>query len=290
MLGFLYARPPALTNPSFFYHHTLRRHHLHFVRLKHPSSSLSPPPPSPPSISNLILPSLGGFFGPPRPGEGSWNVSWDARPARWLHRPYSAWLLFSVCGFAYDPDSLVLAEQDEVLVSSRDVDGKSSRVEVAAEEPVTDKDKSADYRVTGVLADGRCLFRAIAHSACLRKGEEAPDDHRQRELADELRAQVVEELIKRREETEWFIEGDFDAYIKRIQEPYVWGGEPELLMASHVLKTPIWVYMIERSSGSLANIAKYGEEYKKDEGETPINILFHGYGHYEILDSMPERN
>lgn len=35
-----------------------------------------------------------------------------------------------------------------------------------------------------------------------------------------------------------FIEGDFDAYITRIQEPYVWGGEPELIMASHVLK---WV-------------------------------------------------
>ena len=43
---------------------------------------------------------------------------------------------------------------------------------------------------SGVLADGRCLFRAIAHGACLRSGEEAPDENRQRELADELRAQV----------------------------------------------------------------------------------------------------
>ena len=33
-----------------------------------------------------------------------------------------------------------------------------------------------------------------------------------------------------------FIEGDFDTYVERIQRPYVWGGEPELLMASHVLK------------------------------------------------------
>lgn len=41
-----------------------------------------------------------------------------------------------------------------------------------------------------MLADGRCLFRAIAHGACLRSGEEAPDENRQRELADELRAQV----------------------------------------------------------------------------------------------------
>lgn len=42
----------------------------------------------------------------------------------------------------------------------------------------------------GVLADGRCLFRAIAHGACLNNGEEAPNENRQRELADELRARV----------------------------------------------------------------------------------------------------
>jgi hypothetical protein len=41
-----------------------------------------------------------------------------------------------------------------------------------------------------VLADGRCLFRAIAHGACLKNGEEAPNENRQRELADELRAKV----------------------------------------------------------------------------------------------------
>ena len=43
---------------------------------------------------------------------------------------------------------------------------------------------------TGVPADGRCLFRAIAHVAWLRKGESVPDENRQRELADELRALV----------------------------------------------------------------------------------------------------
>ncbi|MFS7983167.1 putative OTU domain, papain-like cysteine peptidase superfamily [Helianthus anomalus] len=71
---------------------------------------------------------------------------------------------------------------------------------------------------------------------CLRKGEDAPDENRQKELADELRVQVVDELVRRQKEIEWFIEGDFDAYVKRIEKPFVWGGEPELLMASHVLK------------------------------------------------------
>lgn len=33
-----------------------------------------------------------------------------------------------------------------------------------------------------------------------------------------------------------FVEGDFDAYIKHIRQPNAWGGETELLMATHVLK------------------------------------------------------
>ncbi|KAI8028756.1 Protein NTM1-like 9 [Camellia lanceoleosa] len=39
---------------------------------------------------------------------------------------------------------------------------------------------------------------------------------------------VVDEVLTRRKETEWFIEGDFDAYVERIRKPYVWGGELEL--------------------------------------------------------------
>lgn len=33
-----------------------------------------------------------------------------------------------------------------------------------------------------------------------------------------------------------FVEGDFDTYVTQIREPHVWGGEPELFMASHVLQ------------------------------------------------------
>ncbi|TYK22180.1 OTU domain-containing protein [Cucumis melo var. makuwa] len=92
-------------------------------------------------------------------------------------------------------------------------------------------------RVTGVLADGRWLFRAIAHGACLRSGEEAPDDDRQRELADELRAKARLEFMHNHP----FV-GDFDVYVMRIQQPFVWGGEPELLMVSHVLKQ-VFIYI-----------------------------------------------
>ncbi|XP_050385574.1 OVARIAN TUMOR DOMAIN-containing deubiquitinating enzyme 4-like [Argentina anserina] len=222
-------------------------------------------------------------------GEGSWNAALDARPARWLHRPDSAWLLFGVCNCLAPIDWSSITNsttEDEPSSDNNRSEASDSKSAVSSNENV---EKSSAYRVTGVLADGRCLFRAIAHVACLRNGEEPPDENRQRELADELRAQVVDELLKRREESEWYIEGNFDTYVERIQQPYVWGGEPELLMASHVKKTPISVYMVDRSSGGLVNIAKYGEEYGKEK-EKPINVLFHGYGHYDILESFTEQS
>ncbi|KAI4384074.1 hypothetical protein MLD38_009842 [Melastoma candidum] len=143
---------------------------------------------------------------PSDPGEGSWNVAWDVTPARWLHLPDSSWLLFGVCC----PVQPIAIDDGYFDRPVEEVDDDKA--------PDPEAEKPADYRVSGVVADARCFFRAIAHSACLWKGEQAPDDNRQRELTDELRAQVVEELVKRRKQTEWFIEGDFDGYIKRIQE------------------------------------------------------------------------
>jgi hypothetical protein len=42
----------------------------------------------------------------------------------------------------------------------------------------------------GVPGDGRCLFRSVAHGACLRFGKRAPSESLQRELADDLRSNV----------------------------------------------------------------------------------------------------
>lgn len=51
--------------------------------------------------------------------------------------------------------------------------------------------------------------------------------------------------------------------------------------------------MKEKSTGKLTKIAKYGEEYRKEEGnsinveeENSINVLFHGYGHYDVLEAV----
>ncbi|KAK3003204.1 hypothetical protein RJ639_019184 [Escallonia herrerae] len=75
-------------------------------------------------------------------------------------------------------------------------------------------------------------------------------------------------------------EGNFDTYVANIRKPRVWGGEPELLMASHVLQMPITVYMYDQDAGGLISIAEYGQEYDK---ENPIKILYYGSGHYDSL-------
>ncbi|XP_043703992.1 OVARIAN TUMOR DOMAIN-containing deubiquitinating enzyme 4-like isoform X2 [Telopea speciosissima] len=173
---------------------------------------------------------------------------------------------------------------------------------------------------SGIPGDGRCLFRSVVHGACLREGKSSPSESIQKELADELRAKVVDEFIKRRQDTEWlaffnnlfldshstsiwkclctciplfhgignlkkFLEGDFDAYVAQMRQPHIWGGEPELLMSSHVLQMPITVYMKDKFSGILKSIAEYGQEYGKDN---PIRVLYNGCGHYDALQNPYE--
>ncbi|XP_039066005.1 OVARIAN TUMOR DOMAIN-containing deubiquitinating enzyme 4-like [Hibiscus syriacus] len=133
----------------------------------------------------------------------------------------------------------------------------------------------------GIPGDGRCLFRSVIHDTWLRSGKQSPSDSCQKDLADELRANVVDEFIKRRADTEWFLE-DFDNYVVQMRQPHIWGGEPELLMCSHVLQTPITVYMNDKNSGTLKILSEYGQEYSK---ENPIRVLYHGYGHYDVLMS-----
>lgn len=134
-------------------------------------------------------------------------------------------------------------------------------------------------RHAGICGDGRCLFRSVAHGACLQSGKPSPSETLERELADELRDRVVDEFIRRRGETEWFVEGDFDTYISQIKKPHVWGGEPELFMCSHVLQMPITVYLYDEEAGGLIAIAEYGQAYAK---VNPVRVLYHG-GHYDAL-------
>ncbi|GBG73547.1 hypothetical protein CBR_g16890 [Chara braunii] len=166
-------------------------------------------------------------------------------------------------------------------------DSVDAATPVPAADHVSGKKVHRDLCVTAIPGDGRCLFRAVAHGACLRDGRLAPTESQQRELADELRNKVVDELVKKRSEVEWFIEGDFDTYVSNMRKPHTWGGEPELLMSSHVLRMPITVFIPDAKSGGMISIAEYGQEYSKDN---PIMVLFNGVGHYDVLQKPLVKN
>ncbi|KAK9057703.1 hypothetical protein SSX86_022539 [Deinandra increscens subsp. villosa] len=198
------------------------------------------------------------------------RMKWSLVPGSWMQGCASAGTVIglSVCNSSSEP---IRAESKE---NKQDDCGSSTTNFSHGKQVYT------DYSVIGIPGDGRCLFRAVVHGASIRSGKPAPNESLQRELADELRDRVADEFVVRREETEWFIEGDFDSYVSQIRKRHVWGGEPELLMASHVLKMPITVYMNDKDSGGLISIAEYGQEYGK---ENPIKVLYHGFGHYDAL-------
>lgn len=187
-------------------------------------------------------------------------------------------------------------EQSEPISSDRldeHADGLTSGVELRQIETGDQELRTLDgkkvhtnYSVTAIAGDGRCLFRAVAHGSSLRRGDGALNENDQRELADALRNKVADELVTRRSETEWFIEGDFDVYVNSMRQPEVWGGEPELLMLSHVLEMPITVYMADQNkTGGLIAICEYGQDYGS---EAPIGVLYHGQGHYEAVQILSD--
>ncbi|MED6222408.1 OVARIAN TUMOR DOMAIN-containing deubiquitinating enzyme 4, partial [Stylosanthes scabra] len=69
--------------------------------------------------------------------------------------------------------------------------------------PQSQKSFGNNLPIIRIPGDGRCLFRSVVYGACLRRGEPSPSLSRQKELADDLRANVVDEFIKRRADTEW---------------------------------------------------------------------------------------
>ncbi|KAJ8645204.1 hypothetical protein MRB53_006952 [Persea americana] len=203
------------------------------------------------------------------------QISWSMKPANRRKGSASTGLIVGlfVC-FAYsEPVKAEIAKRTKTMDDDVD-EGKDDSSSASTSHG---KKVYTDYSVTGIPGDGRCLFRSVVHGACLRSGKPSTDESLQKELADELRSKVADEFVKRREETEWFVEGDFDTHISKIRQPHVWGGEPELLMASHVLQMPITVYMHDDDSGGLISIAEYGQEYGKDN---PIRTL--AYKTHEI--------
>ncbi|XP_021631414.2 OVARIAN TUMOR DOMAIN-containing deubiquitinating enzyme 4 isoform X3 [Manihot esculenta] len=138
----------------------------------------------------------------------------------------------------------------------------------------------SDSTALGIPGDGRCLFRSVVHGACLRSGKPSPSESLEKELADELRAKVADEFIKRRRDTEWFLEDDFDTYVGQMRQPHVWGGEPELLMSSHVLKLVAGYLLFQTSEScevSVILLSKFCYMLTKSYMELLLVLLHFGF-------------
>ena len=153
------------------------------------------------------------------------------------------------------------------------------------------------FEVHPVAGDGRCLFRSVAVAVALRDGGARPAPAEETREADRLRAAAVDDLERRREEVEWFIEGDFEAYCTSMRRTRAWGGEPEILSLARVLGVRIEVFVDEekpRETRRLRSIGVYGggdddvcDDDARDDAES-VAVVFRGAGHYEALARCDE--
>ena len=152
-------------------------------------------------------------------------------------------------------------------------------------------ERGGAFEVHPVAGDGRCLFRSVAVAMALRDGGARPPPEEETREADRLRAAAVDDLERRRDEVEWFIEGNFDAYCASMRQTRAWGGEPEILSLARVLGVRIEVFVEARDSeeNGLRSIGAYGDDDDDaKDASTTIAVVFRGAGHYEALARCDE--
>ncbi|CAG9462759.1 unnamed protein product [Pedinophyceae sp. YPF-701] len=160
---------------------------------------------------------------------------------------------------------------------------------------------SERFRVIKIIGDGRCMFRAMAHGLAHNKGIALNPKDEERE-ADELRMACAEALCtsqKRRAQFRDAMEAvraegeELPSYCRKMTSPTFWGGEPELITLSKMLRVPIYVYLSESEMGAdstgFVPVQKYGEQFAKAakdgsrKARRPVRLVFTGGNHYDLL-------
>lgn len=113
-------------------------------------------------------------------------------------------------------------------------------------------------RIMDVIADGHCLYRAIAAQI-----QNNCDYVSVRNIA-------ADSLLKHRESLEAFCTSQFDDYVDRVRNSADWGGHLELRALSLALQRPIVVY----STGPPLTIGEPDGEGDEDVG-APIRLSYH---------------
>ncbi|KAL0334205.1 UNVERIFIED_CONTAM: OVARIAN TUMOR DOMAIN-containing deubiquitinating enzyme 4 [Sesamum angustifolium] len=112
------------------------------------------------------------------------KIKCSVGPFSWKQRSVSAGLFISllVCFSTSQPSYAEAPEGNEK---------KEGYCDASSADYSHKKKVLTDYAVIGIPGDGRCLFRSVAHGACIRSGKPVPSENLQRELADELRARCL---------------------------------------------------------------------------------------------------
>lgn len=149
-------------------------------------------------------------------------------------------------------------------------------------------------RIIRIKGDGRCMFRALALGLARNQGRILGPAAEEQE-ADQLRLAVAEALCRTPQRRNDFgdavislqAEDSLQNYCRRILAPTFWGGEPELLVLSKMLRVPIYVYLATTGSGGFTPIQKYGETYSKSRNNykkrRPLRLLYTNGNHYDLL-------
>jgi len=151
------------------------------------------------------------------------------------------------------------------------------------------------HQVVRVRGDGKCMFRSLALGLAaiakrnMTSGEEDFE-------ADQLRLAVAESLCRGEDKRKNFSEAvmaisyeyGLETYCRRILDPKFWGGEPELLVLSRLIRRPIKVYIpasqARNATGSgFVCIQTYGEEFAKEGKRKAVKLLYNGENHYDLL-------
>ncbi|CAB1440198.1 unnamed protein product [Pleuronectes platessa] len=119
--------------------------------------------------------------------------------------------------------------------------GHTASEERGAEKLMDDYLRSLGFHRKRIAKDGSCLFRAVAEQVL----------HCQ-SLHTKVRTKCVEFLKQNRENYEAFIEGDFEQYLCKLQDPQQWVGEVEI--------------------NALAAIYKKDFQIFQEPGKPPVNI------------------
>lgn len=135
--------------------------------------------------------------------------------------------------------------------------------ERGAESSMDDYLKSLGLHRKSIAKDGSCLFRAVAEQVLFSQS-----------LHSRVRAQCVEFLREHRGDYEAFIEGDYEDYLCKIQDPKQWVGEVEINALSIMYKRDFLIF--QEPGKPAVNITGY----KYDE---KVQLCFLNGNHYDSV-------